>query len=876
MSKIHRCVGFNPRRCRNSAEAPYRPRQGRGPVMSAARAATLAVALAVPFFSIASEQTSTSVEASATTATDKTAAGIAFAMPPQGWLISSSRPATAGAGLSGASNSLAVGPNAYATGRSSTAVGWIVGARGDNSLAAGYFAAAGGRESTALGAQAEAYEWGSIGVGYFASSRAEGAVAIGQRASVADANARFAVAIGERSSAWGLQSIALGHYASARGEDAIAIGRNATTIDSAAGVSRIAIGGGAVAGTAGWTGALALGGLAKAEYDGVAIGHEAKAIASSTVALGRGSVADEKNTVSVGSLSSQRRIVNVADGALGMESNDAVTGRQLYATNEMVGSQRQALANHADQLTDHAIRIAGSREEMDQLRTDFDGFVPDLERVVRFDDGGTRVDMGGAQVTGVAAGDISSAASTDAVNGGQLFATNIRVERIEDQNRFIAFGIDDPRYTPEVGIFGVAMGEGAYAAPDLEGATAVGAYATARGKNSVTLGRAAHVWPEGEDGFALGGRSQVYVKGGLALGAEAQVLAGADNGVAVGYMSFAKEKNSVSFGNDLLTRRLVKVSRGTQEDNATTVAQLDDSLATLGGNAGLDVDGKVIAPAFSVQGRIHDTVAAALGALDGAVFRTDVRVSGIEDQLHAVFEVTSSARNGAGLPQVMLAGADGMVLSNLANGMIAPGSRDAVNGGQLHAVQQLLNGRMDGLEQRVDEQPSARPLAMAAGAEATVGTPVADADVQVPQATGSPPQGAADGGSTMTGRTARDDEPPAAPQVDTRPLDEMLARANQYTDGAINGLEKRLDRMDRRYNRMAAMSSAQGAMAMNTAGLQTMNRLGAGVGHAEGEAAMAVGYQRVLNPRGSATLSLHGAFTNSGERGVGLGVGVGW
>jgi autotransporter adhesin len=75
---------------------------------------------------------------------------------------------------------------------------------------------------------------------------------------------------------------------------------------------------------------------------------------------------------------------------------------------------------------------------------------------------------------------------------------------------------------------------------------------------------------------------------------------------------------------------------------------------------------------------------------------------------------------------------------------------------------------------------------------------------------------------------------------------------------------------------MAAMGSAQAAMAMNTAGLQTYNRLGAGVGHAEGESALAVGYQRVLNERGSATFSLNGAFTNSGERTVGVGFGVGW
>jgi len=119
---------------------------------------------------------------------------------------------------------------------------------------------------------------------------------------------------------------------------------------------------------------------------------------------------------------------------------------------------------------------------------------------------------------------------------------------------------------------------------------------------------------------------------------------------------------------------------------------------------------------------------------------------------------------------------------------------------------------------------------------------------------------------------------PEAPlaQVDTRALDEAMQRANDYTDQAIAGVERRLDKLDKRFNRMAAMSSAQAAMAMNTAGLKTYNRLGAGVGYSEGESALSVGYQRVLNEKGSATFSLNGAFTNSGERSMGVGMGFGW
>lgn len=116
----------------------------------------------------------------------------------------------------------------------------------------------------------------------------------------------------------------------------------------------------------------------------------------------------------------------------------------------------------------------------------------------------------------------------------------------------------------------------------------------------------------------------------------------------------------------------------------------------------------------------------------------------------------------------------------------------------------------------------------------------------------------------------------APPAVDTRAVDEAVQRANGYTDQAMASVDRRFSRLDRRMNRMAAMGSAQAAMAMNTAGLPTWNRLGAGIGHADGESALAVGYQRVLERRAATTFSLNGAFSQSGESTVAVGVGIGW
>jgi len=528
---------------------------------------------------------------------------------------------------------------------------------------------------------------------------------------------------------------------------------------------------------------------------------------------------------------------NLADGRIAAGSRDAVTGSQLYAAKQ---------------------DIADNRSEIDQMKEQRKGLA-----------GFTRqgpIDFAGARITGLADGDISSASSSDAVNGGQLYTTNSRLTDLEDSQRFLSVGSAGPAVSARAGLVGVALGDSAVGVG--EGATALGSFSRAGGKNSVALGRAAHVMESAEDGFAVGVRSVVDAEKGIAIGAASSVQAGATYSVAIGSGSIARDALTVSFGEGALQRRLVNVANGRNTNDAATIGQLRGALSALGGN--IDANGNVTTPGFNIQGHHQSTVNDALTTLDSAVVTTGSRMDRVETQLRSVFQEAPSTRSD-GTAQLTLAGANGMVISNVANGLIAAGSREAVNGGQLHAVQQQLNGRMDGLEQRVDGQPQSRAVATASAAPTEQVTPT-------PEASDSPQVASAGEGASPTPqpKSKKDDTPSPTPQVDTAELEKMLARANEYTDGAISNFERRLDKMDKRFNRMAAMSSAQTAMAMNTAGLATYNRLGAGVGYAEGESAMAVGYQRVLNDKGSATFSLNGAFTNSGEQSVGLGVGIGW
>lgn len=722
---------------------------------------------------------------------------------------------------------------------------------------------------------------GATAIGAFARARGQGSVALG-RGALVDASAHSGFALGTGSNVYAAGGTALGSFSQIESgaKNSVALGNSSIAEDSyvvSVGNSQLTrrvvnVGRGVNSSDATTVGQLsealaALGGGAGLDRNGDVVsptynlqGGTQKNVEDALVALD-GAVVRADSRVDglegqlhatfqqspstradgVGQLNlagAQGMVLsNLADGRIAAGSRDAVTGGQLYAAKQ---------------------DIAENRSEIDQLKEQRNGLAGFARQ--------GPIDFAGARITGLADGDISSASSSDAVTGGQLYTTNSRLNDLEDSQRFLSVGSAGPAVSAKAGLVGVALGDSAVGVG--EGATALGSFSRAGGKNSVALGRAAHVMESAEDGFAVGVRSVVDAEKGIAIGAASSVQAGAAYSVAIGSGSIARDTLTVSFGEGALQRRLVNVANGRNANDAATIGQLRGALSTLGGN--IDANGNVTNAGFTVQGQHRSTVNDALTTLDSAVVTTGSRMDRVETQLRSVFQEGPSTRSD-GTAQLTLAGANGMVISNVANGLIAAGSREAVNGGQLHAVQQQLNGRMDGLEQRVDGQPQSRALSTASAAPTEQVTPT-------PEAGDSPQVASAGEGTSPTPqpKSKQDDTPSPTPQVDTAELEKMLARANEYTDGAISNFERRLDKMDKRFNRMAAMSSAQTAMAMNTAGLATYNRLGAGVGYAEGESAMAVGYQRVLNEKGSATFSLNGAFTNSGERSMGVGVGIGW
>ncbi|KVU25216.1 peptide ABC transporter permease [Burkholderia ubonensis] len=307
----------------------------------------------------------------------------------------------------------------------------------------------------------------------------------------------------------------------------------------------------------------------------------------------------------------QVALTNVADAVLTSASTDAVSGRQLYATNQTlaglatgmaagtVGVVRQAGGAPGTGAitggtivdvsgTDGARRIAGvaaGREATDAVNVaqvnQVAGAVDAVaSNVVSYDDPArVSVTLGGLHATStvllrnVASGALS-ATSTDAVNGAQLFATNQAVqantnaitELASRVGRIQASVPSQPEPSQQGNLKYVSVNSsGTAAAASGTEAVAVGGNTLASGTASTAIGPGAHV--SGTGSVAIGGSATTP----------------ANNAVALGPGTVAERDNTVSFGNAAtgLTRTLTNVSAGVAPTNAVNVQQLNDSLGSL-------------------------------------------------------------------------------------------------------------------------------------------------------------------------------------------------------------------------------------------------------------------------------------------------------
>ncbi|WP_052500229.1 MULTISPECIES: ESPR-type extended signal peptide-containing protein [Acinetobacter] len=278
-----------------------------------------------------------------------------------------------GSSTGGAQNDTATAPNAI--GMDSIALG--TGAKGisNNDIAIGRNAA------TAAGSGGD-----NIAMGNSVTTGATGKnIAIGSDGTTANSRTGIggAVAIGRAQTATGDGAVAIGDPNVVNGDGAVALGKNNRAAGDTAGNTAAngavalgyenqAIGQGSVAlghtSVAAAAGAIALGDNASAQaVRGIALGSGATAANASDVALGSGSVTDAANptangtvggvtynyagtspssVVSVGSAGNERQVTNVAAGRVSETSTDAINGSQLYSTQQALGNLAESTANH--------------------------------------------------------------------------------------------------------------------------------------------------------------------------------------------------------------------------------------------------------------------------------------------------------------------------------------------------------------------------------------------------------------------------------------------------------------------------------------------------------------------------------------------------
>lgn len=279
----------------------------------------------------------------------------------------------------------AVGDGAEALNPRATAAGAQAQASGANSVAVGAGATAANTQATALGVDANASNILSTAIGGASRANLYG-TAVGAGAQATGLNAQT---FGTQSVASGTSSVAVGHQTRATGVRSTALGQQAT----ATGTDSLALGSRAAASAAG---GVALGSDsvtgAVVNTTGGTIGGTAYTYAGTNAA----------STVSLGYTGFERTLTNVAAGRVTSLSTDAVNGSQLFATNQAI----ETVITNVTTLQDDALL-------WDPALAAFSA---------------SRAGIAQNRITNVAAGDVSSA-STDAVNGSQLFAVETQVDQ---------------------------------------------------------------------------------------------------------------------------------------------------------------------------------------------------------------------------------------------------------------------------------------------------------------------------------------------------------------------------------------------------------------------------------------------------------------
>ncbi|UMS01232.1 YadA-like family protein [Escherichia coli] len=380
-------------------------------------------------------------------------------------------------------------------------------------------------------------------------------------------------------------------------------------------------------------------------------------------------------------------ITNVKAGTLSDDSTDAVNGSQLKATNDDVATNTTNIASNTANIATNTANINTLNTSIDTLEQDailWNGTAYSAAH-------GTET---ASTITNVKAGTLSEN-STDAVNGAQLNATNANVATNTTNIATNTASINTLNTSID------ALEQDALLWDGTAFSAAHGANKDASKITNVLAGTVSSASTDAINGSQLHGLSSsiaTYLGGGATV-SDSGVFSGPTYNIdGNDYTNVGAALDAIntslsdSLGDALLwdsTTGAFSAKHGSTASVITNVADgaVSDSSSdavngsqlydvsnsvvdVLGGGAGVNTDGSISAPTYTIANTDYDNVGDALNALDTT----------LDD---AMLWDATAGENGA-----FSASHDGSAskITNVAAGTISDTSTDAVNGAQLHGV----------------------------------------------------------------------------------------------------------------------------------------------------------------------------------------------
>ena len=307
------------------------------------------------------------------------------------------------------------------------------------------------------------------------------------------------------------------------------------------------------------------------------------------------------------------KITNVANGAISATSSDAINGSQLYTTNKYIAD---ALGGDAEVNADGTItaptytianaeynNVGDALDALDENALLWDATANNGEGAYNASHDGEA-----SIITNVADGNIGED-STDAINGSQLFNTNMLIQQNSEVINQLA-GNTSETYIEEngAGINYVRTNDTGLTFTDASaagiGSTAVGYNSVAKGDSSVAMGYNSvakgdssvamgyNSVAKGDSSVAIGQDSYSDVDTGIALGSSSVssrvIVKGSrdtsvsEEGVVIGYDTTDGELlGALSIGDDGKYRQIINVADGSEAHDAVTVRQLQNAIGAV-------------------------------------------------------------------------------------------------------------------------------------------------------------------------------------------------------------------------------------------------------------------------------------------------------